>query len=145
VLNHAIHMIALTRCRRDQTTKEEFMAKKRADGKTGKEALRALQRHIANDIYRHMKADCRPRSEPMLTTLKGNPLVAGSSPAGPTNNCPTKQNRRSQAPFGPSCGPRTAPKIGRGQHQVTISGGRLSFMTIHDNRDHRLVKRFSNQ
>jgi hypothetical protein len=42
VLNHAIHMIALTRCRRDQTTKEEFMAKKRADGKTGKEALRAL-------------------------------------------------------------------------------------------------------
>jgi transposase len=60
VLNHTIHMIALTRCRLDQTTKE-FMAKKRAEGKTGREAMRALKRHIANDIYRHMKADSRPR------------------------------------------------------------------------------------
>jgi transposase len=67
VLNHAIHMIALTRCRLDQTTKE-FMAKKRAEGKTGREALRALKRHIANDIYRHMKADCRSPAELTLTT-----------------------------------------------------------------------------
>lgn len=57
VLNNSIHMIAVVRCRIDQRTKD-YMAKKRAEGKTGKEAMRCLKRHIANDLYRRMKADC---------------------------------------------------------------------------------------
>lgn len=39
------------------------MAKKRSEGKTGKEAMRSLKRHIATGIYRRMKADCGPREE----------------------------------------------------------------------------------
>jgi transposase len=56
-LNRAIHMVAVVRCRLDPATKE-YMAKKRAEGKTGKEAMRCLKRHIATDIYRRMQADC---------------------------------------------------------------------------------------
>lgn len=56
-LNRAIHMVAVVRCRLDEPTKL-YMAKKRREGKTGKEAMRSLKRHIANDIYRRMKADC---------------------------------------------------------------------------------------
>jgi transposase len=61
-LNRAIHMVAVVRCRLDPATKE-YMAKKRAEGKTGKEAMRCLKRHIATDIYRRMQADCRATSE----------------------------------------------------------------------------------
>ena len=35
------------------------MARKQAEGKTKKEALRCLKRHLANSIYRSMVADSR--------------------------------------------------------------------------------------
>lgn len=57
-LNFTLHYIALTRCRVDPATKE-FMAKKMAEGKSWKEALRALKRHLSNLIYRSMVADER--------------------------------------------------------------------------------------
>jgi transposase len=59
-LNWAIHMIAVVRCRMHEPTKI-YMAKKRGEGKTGKEAMRCLKRHIASDIYRQMQADCATR------------------------------------------------------------------------------------
>ena len=55
-LNHALHFVAVTRCRLDPETKA-FMARKQAEGKTKKEALRCLKRHLANGIYRAMVAD----------------------------------------------------------------------------------------
>jgi hypothetical protein len=57
-LNYAIHFVAVTRCRLDPETKA-FMARKQAEGKTKKEALRCLKRHLANGIYRAMVADSR--------------------------------------------------------------------------------------
>jgi transposase len=57
-LNFTIHYIALTRLRVDPDTKA-FMAKKMAEGKSWKEALRSLKRHISNLIYRTMLADAR--------------------------------------------------------------------------------------
>lgn len=57
-LNFTLHYIALTRLRVDPATKE-FMAKKMAEGKTWKEALRALKRHLSNRIYRTMLEDAR--------------------------------------------------------------------------------------
>lgn len=53
-------MIAVVRCRIHEPTKI-YMAKKRGEGKTGKEAMRCLKRHIASDIYRQMQADCATR------------------------------------------------------------------------------------
>jgi transposase len=55
-LNFTIHYIAVTRCRVDPDTRA-FMAKRIAEGKTRKEAMRSLKRHLSNRIYRTMMAD----------------------------------------------------------------------------------------
>jgi transposase len=61
-LNHALHYIAVTRCRLDPET-PAFMARKMAEGKTRKEAMRCLKRHLSNIVYNHMRADAeRSRS-----------------------------------------------------------------------------------
>lgn len=57
-LNYAIHFVAVTRCRLDPET-QAFMARKQAEGKSKKEAMRCLKRHLANGIYRAMVADSR--------------------------------------------------------------------------------------
>lgn len=50
-LNNALHTIAKTRIERDPTTKQ-FTAKKRAEGKSKRDARRILKRYIARRIYR---------------------------------------------------------------------------------------------
>ena len=45
-LNRALHTVALTQARRDDRAKQ-FLARKRAEGKTPREARRALKRHLA--------------------------------------------------------------------------------------------------
>ena len=56
VLNHAIHMAAVTQIRRD-TPGRVYYNKKQAEGKTRKEALRRLKRRISDVVYRKLVAD----------------------------------------------------------------------------------------
>ena len=56
VLNHAIHMAAITQIRHD-TAGRIYYDKKQAEGKTKKEALRALKRRISDAVYRKLVAD----------------------------------------------------------------------------------------
>ena len=56
VLNHAIHMAAVTQIRHD-TPGRIYYDKKQAEGKTRKEALRALKRRISDVVYRKLVAD----------------------------------------------------------------------------------------
>ena len=56
-LNHAIHMAAVTQVRYRHSPGRACYDKKIAEGKTGKEALRALKRQISDAIYKHLKAD----------------------------------------------------------------------------------------
>jgi transposase len=56
-LNHAIHMAAITQIRYKHSEGRAYYDKKLAEGKTPKEALRALKRQISDAIYRHLKAD----------------------------------------------------------------------------------------
>jgi transposase len=56
-LNHAIHMAAITQVRYQHSDGRAYYDKKIAEGKTGKEALRALKRQISDAIYRQLKAD----------------------------------------------------------------------------------------
>ena len=55
-LNHAIHMAAVTQIRFD-TPGRVYYNKKQAEGKTKKEALRALKRHISDAVYRRLITD----------------------------------------------------------------------------------------
>ena len=61
VLNHAIHMAAITQIRHD-TPGRVYYDKKRAEGKTKKEALRALKRRVSDAVYRRLVTDQQPIS-----------------------------------------------------------------------------------
>ena len=50
-LNRALHTIALTRSRLDPETRA-YLDRKRAEGKSNREALRCLKRHLARRFYR---------------------------------------------------------------------------------------------
>ncbi len=50
-LNRALHIIALTRSRLDPETRA-YLARKRAEGKSNREAMRCLKRHLARRFYR---------------------------------------------------------------------------------------------
>jgi len=58
-LNHAIHMAAVTQIRYRHTKGRAYYDKKIAEGKTPKEALRALKRQVSDAIYQHLKAGAR--------------------------------------------------------------------------------------
>jgi transposase len=53
-LNHAIHMLALTKISHDPQT-ALYLAKQRARGKTTKEAIRNLKRHLIRRVYNLLK------------------------------------------------------------------------------------------
>ena len=56
-LNHAIHMIAVTQIRHRHSEGRRYHDNKLAAGRTGREAMRALKRHISDRVYRHLRAD----------------------------------------------------------------------------------------
>jgi transposase len=58
-LNHAIHMAAVTQIRQRHSTGRAYFDKKLAEGKTRKEALRALKRRISDAIFTRLQADAR--------------------------------------------------------------------------------------
>jgi len=60
-LNHAIHIAAITQLRYD-TEGRAYYDRKIAEGKTSKEAVRALKRRISDRVYRHLVADARRSS-----------------------------------------------------------------------------------
>src|SRR3712207_1579107 len=48
--NRALHVVALNRLRRDDRTRT-YVARRRAEGKSKKEAMRCLKRNIARETY----------------------------------------------------------------------------------------------
>ena len=54
-LNSAIHTIAITRMRCCPTTKD-YVARRRADGKSSREIQRCLKRYIARELYRRLES-----------------------------------------------------------------------------------------
>ena len=58
-LNHAVHMAAVTQVGHD-TPGRAYYLRKQAEGKSRKEAMRALKRRIGDAVYRRLLADtCR--------------------------------------------------------------------------------------
>ena len=54
--NRALHVVALNRLRRDPRT-QGYVARRTAEGKTKKEAMRCLKRYIARETYRAILLD----------------------------------------------------------------------------------------
>ena len=58
-LNHAIHMAAVTQVRHSHSQGRAYYDKKLAEGKTPKEALRALKRQTSDAIFTRLRADAQ--------------------------------------------------------------------------------------
>jgi transposase len=56
-LNHAMHLIAVTQIRNAGTPGRVFYDRKLAEGKTKKEALRALKRRVSDAVWRQLQVD----------------------------------------------------------------------------------------
>ena len=56
-LNHALHMVAICQMRHPGSAGRVYVDRKVAEGKTKREAIRALKRHISNVVYRQLVID----------------------------------------------------------------------------------------
>jgi transposase len=83
-LNHAIHIIALSRARTDPAT-GAYLDRRHAEGKTKKEALRCLKRHLARHIWRLLYTHAPPTIAPLPppSPMRRRPIstIAGAAPA----------------------------------------------------------------
>ena len=85
-LNCALHRLAVTKGRLDPDT-ADYLARKQADGKSRREALRCLKRHLARRLWRLLQPPPAHQS-PGLST---HPSTL--SPAGITIRCNTPDTR----------------------------------------------------
>jgi transposase len=58
-LNHAIHMAAICQLRQPHSDGRAYFERRVKEGKTNKEAIRALKRQISNAVYRRLVPDTR--------------------------------------------------------------------------------------
>jgi transposase len=63
-LNHAIHIAAITQIRHAHSPGRAYYDRKLAEGKTKKEALRALKRRISDALYQRLVADTATNAGP---------------------------------------------------------------------------------
>jgi transposase len=58
-LNHALHIAAITQIRHPHSPGRRYYDRKLAEGKTPREAVRALKRRLSDVVWRHLIADAR--------------------------------------------------------------------------------------
>jgi transposase len=71
-LNHALHIIAITRARIDPATRE-YLERKQAEGNTKKGALRCLKRHLARRFWRLLAQPPPPADQPVAREHTAEP------------------------------------------------------------------------
>jgi transposase len=85
-LNHAVHMAAVTQISHRHSDGRAYYDKKIAEGKTAKEALRALERQVSDAIFKHLKADAARADAPSEQSpggQQGNDSVASAAGSHP--------------------------------------------------------------
>jgi transposase len=76
-LNRALHIIALSRARTDPATRA-YLDRRHSEGKTKREAIRCLKRHLARRIWRLLYTTQTPAPRPPKTTIS---TIVASAPA----------------------------------------------------------------
>ena len=66
-MNHAIHMAAVTQIRHRHSEGRAYYDRKRTEGHSGKEAIRALKRRISDTVYARLREDAVRAAEPTTT------------------------------------------------------------------------------
>ena len=106
-LNHAAHMTAVTQVRYPHSQGRAYSGKKIAEGKTPKEALRALKRQVSDAFYKHLKADAARAANGSSSPggQAGNDSAAsaaGSHPRTPALRPSHSRTRNHRTPAAPA-------------------------------------------
>jgi transposase len=72
-LNHAIHMAAVTQVRHRNSIGRAYYDRKITEGKSPKEALRALKRRISDALFARLQQDARRAAQAVVTGPGGQP------------------------------------------------------------------------
>ena len=92
-LNHAIHIVSVTQIRHRNSTGRAFYDRKLAEGKTPKEALRALKRRVSDALFRQLRAE-REQGPGGQTGTTPKSSVTGLTPQQPAlRNNHSRTNR----------------------------------------------------
>ena len=107
-LNHAACMAAVTQIRYRHSKGRAYYEKKLAEGKTPKEALRALKRQVSDAVYAALQADAgkaaaQPGGPGRATGGGSHPSAAGSRPQAPALR--ESHSRASHQPTAPPATP----------------------------------------
>jgi transposase len=86
-LNHALHIIAITRAQHDPATKA-YLARKEAEGKTRKGALRCLKRHLARRFHYLLSLPAEPHQR-NRNSAQAIPAGPQQDPSAPTGTAPS--------------------------------------------------------
>ena len=97
-LNYALHVIALTQISMRTSPGRIFYDRKRSEGKSSKEALRALKRRLATVVFRILTADytrlavgpVRQPGTALISSMTGSHPTTGSSEKSLTRPTTTK-------------------------------------------------------
>jgi transposase len=99
-LNHAIHMAAITQIRHTHSPGRGYYDRKLAEGKTKKEAIRALKRRISDALYQRLVADAAANTGPGgQTGTTRQASVTGLTPQQPAlrnSHSRTRTERRTR-------------------------------------------------
>ena len=123
-LNHAIHMAAITQIRQRHSKGRAYYDKKLAEGKTGKEALRALKRQVSNAIFACLQADARRAA----ARAKGPGGQSGNDSVASAAGSHPRHRLFGQATPGPGHHPTTA--AARPAPGPASAGGRAGHSSI---------------
>ena len=85
-MNHAIHMAAVTQIRHHHSEGRAYYDRKRAEGHSGKEVIRAVKRRISDTVYARLREDAVRAAEPTAPGpggQTGNDSVASSAGSHP--------------------------------------------------------------
>ena len=113
-LNHAIHMAAVTQIRYRHSPGRAYYDKKLAEGKTSKEALRALKRQVSDALYQRMKADARRAAASLMGPggHPGNGSVASAAGLHPADRLFGQATPGPDPTLRPQPGPAKATRPG---------------------------------
>lgn len=128
-INYAIYVMAVTQIRNPGTAGRAYYERKRAEGKTGKEAMRCLKRRLSDVIYRQLLADAGKLEGcgSATTATPTPPTSTSSSRPGRPATPPRPQTRRPvSTPSSRSTGKTTFSSASKSSTQTSSSPKRSS-------------------
>jgi transposase len=108
-MNHAMHIIAVTQIAHRHSPGRGFYDRKLAEGKTPKEALRALKRRISDVVYAQLRVDAArrgPGGQAGATDMSSAADLTPQQPALRKNHSRTTTNATTPRPRTPRNRPR---------------------------------------